>query len=170
MSSNAVSSNLQADSATDVTADSDENPVPHFVPESSDTSTISSDKNPDAPAAADLRFLRIILTVFAAVFGCQWLMATRDQPTVLDVERGAKFEDTFRVNVNTASWIEWMQLEQIGITLAHRIVADRELNGPFTSVDDLRRVSGIGERTLEQIRPWLTISHEHEETYPEFAR
>jgi competence protein ComEA len=53
-----------------------------------------------------------------------------------------------------------MQLEGIGISMAHRIVADRTLNGPFHSIDDLTRVPGIGEATLDQIRPWLTIGHD----------
>ena len=53
-----------------------------------------------------------------------------------------------------------MQLKGIGQTLAHRIVADREVNGPFRSVDELLRVEGIGPATLDEIRPWLTIGHE----------
>ncbi|MFN8709983.1 MAG: ComEA family DNA-binding protein, partial [Planctomyces sp.] len=61
--------------------------------------------------------------------------------------------------VNTAGWIEWMQLEGIGPSLAHRIVAERDLNGPFQTIDDILRVPGIGPATLDQIRSRLTISY-----------
>ena len=61
----------------------------------------------------------------------------------------------YRVDVNKATWVEWMQLEGIGEVLARRIVADQEENGPFESVDDIARVRGIGPKKLEAIRPWL---------------
>ncbi len=46
-------------------------------------------------------------------------------------------------------------LPGIGPTLAAAIVAEREAGGPFRDLADLRRVRGIGPRTLEQIRPGL---------------
>jgi DNA uptake protein ComE-like DNA-binding protein len=39
--------------------------------------------------------------------------------------------------------------------LAHRIVDSRKTLGPFTDHDALRRVRGIGPKTLQQIRPYL---------------
>lgn len=64
----------------------------------------------------------------------------------------------FQVDVNRATWIEWAQLDGIGETLAKRIVADRQENGPFQSVEDLRRVKGIGAKTLDKMRPHLTFA------------
>lgn len=52
------------------------------------------------------------------------------------------------VNVNTASVEELASLHMIGEAKARAIVADREENGPFESVQDLTRVSGIGESTV----------------------
>lgn len=52
------------------------------------------------------------------------------------------------VNINTAGVEELKTLNGIGDSLAQAIVDDRERNGPFTSVDDLVRVSGIGAKTL----------------------
>ena len=46
-------------------------------------------------------------------------------------------------------------LGKLGETLAKRIVSDREQNGPFRDFDDLRRVRGIGPRTLERLTPYL---------------
>lgn len=60
------------------------------------------------------------------------------------------------VDVNLATPAELQLLPSIGPALAARIVADRDANGPFASVDDLRRVSGIGERTAARLRPYAT--------------
>ncbi|MCH7792129.1 MAG: ComEA family DNA-binding protein [Planctomycetes bacterium] len=56
------------------------------------------------------------------------------------------------INVNIASAAELELLPGIGPTLAARIVADREANGPFASLDDVARVRGIGPRTVDKIR------------------
>lgn len=53
------------------------------------------------------------------------------------------------VNVNTATVEELAQLTNIGPAKAAAIVAYREENGPFRSLQELTRVSGIGERTIE---------------------
>ncbi len=53
------------------------------------------------------------------------------------------------VNVNTASAEELSQLGNIGPAKAAAIVAHRDENGPFRSVQELTNVSGIGERTVE---------------------
>ncbi len=53
------------------------------------------------------------------------------------------------VNVNTASAAELSQLSNIGPAKAAAIVAHREANGPFRSLQDLTHVTGIGERTVE---------------------
>lgn len=61
------------------------------------------------------------------------------------------------VNINTATIDELTTLPQIGPALAARIVAYREINGPFKRADDLLNVSGIGLATLEKIRSLITV-------------
>ena len=56
------------------------------------------------------------------------------------------------IDINTASESELTRLPGVGATLARRLVDAR----PFTSVDDLRRVKGIGAKTLENVRPYVT--------------
>ena len=63
-----------------------------------------------------------------------------------------------KVNINTATAGEMSEkLNGIGDSLAERIVAYREKNGPFRSVDALKNVPGIGDKKYEEIRPYLTV-------------
>src|SRR5690606_15101474 len=61
-----------------------------------------------------------------------------------------------RIDINLAGARELELLPGIGPALAERIVAERERNGPFASVDDLRRVSGMGERLVRRVGPHAT--------------
>ncbi len=61
------------------------------------------------------------------------------------------------VNVNTATEPELETLTGVGPVLAAAIIAYREQHGPFTSVDQLQDVSGIGPATLEELRTQVTV-------------
>lgn len=61
------------------------------------------------------------------------------------------------VNINTASVAQLSALKGIGDAKAQVIIAHREKNGPFKSVDDLRQVNGIGDKLLEKLRPHVTV-------------
>ena len=106
------------------------------------------------------RFLRWCLFAALLILTVQWLWISYQRPEPLSWQHGESFTSFFQVDINNATWVEWIQLKGIGETMAHRIVAEREINGPFDSIDDLQRVSGIGPSTLQQIRPWLTIDQE----------
>ena len=62
------------------------------------------------------------------------------------------------IDVNSASSAELQLLPGIGPALAGRIIADREANGPFESLDDLQRIAGIGPRTVERLEVYATAS------------
>jgi len=61
------------------------------------------------------------------------------------------------ININTASKEMLMQLPGIGEEYAERIILFREDHGPFESVEQLVKVRGIGKKSLERIRPYLTV-------------
>lgn len=61
------------------------------------------------------------------------------------------------VNVNTASAVELQYLPRVGPSLAGRILEFRETNGPFKGIDELVAVRGIGETSLEKIKPFVTV-------------
>ena len=62
------------------------------------------------------------------------------------------------VDINTASAAQLEQVKGIGAAKANAIVAYREENGPFASVDDLVKVPGIGEKSLDAMRSELSVS------------
>lgn len=61
------------------------------------------------------------------------------------------------VNINTASASELQSLSGIGPSMAQSIIDERTKNGPFASVDDLMRVSGIGEKKLAKIKDCICV-------------
>ncbi|MDF2917596.1 MAG: competence protein ComEA [Microbacterium sp.] len=61
------------------------------------------------------------------------------------------------VDLNTADAAALDTLPRVGPALAERIIAWREENGRFTSVEDLLAVSGIGEKMLEALRDRVRV-------------
>ena len=71
------------------------------------------------------------------------------------VQKMVRARQDMRINVNTAD-AEWLQhLPGIGPVMAKRIIAHREKNGYFTSIDDLQEVRGIGPVTALKIEPYI---------------
>lgn len=70
----------------------------------------------------------------------------------------------FPININTADAGLLMELPGIGETYARRIVAYREENGPFEEIADIMEVSGIGEKRFSNIKDYITVEDEHEDT------
>ena len=61
------------------------------------------------------------------------------------------------IDINAASAQELQALRGIGEQKAGDIVHYRDENGPFARVEDLLKVSGIGPKTLEDLRPLITV-------------
>lgn len=70
---------------------------------------------------------------------------------------GSGVDSEGRVNINTANATALETLAGVGPALAARIIAWREQNGPFRSVDELTAVSGIGPSTLDGMRDQVTL-------------
>lgn len=63
-----------------------------------------------------------------------------------------------KINLNTATAQELMTLSGIGESRAADIIAYREENGGFQSIEDIMKVSGIKEATFEKIKDQITVS------------
>ncbi len=65
--------------------------------------------------------------------------------------------NTGPINLNTATQAELENLPGIGPSLAQRILAYREQHGPFTTIEDIQKVKGIGPKIYEKIKGLITI-------------
>lgn len=62
-----------------------------------------------------------------------------------------------KVDINTAPVDQLQQLNGVGPALAQRIIADRQANGPFKTVEDLKRVSGIGDKKFASLADSICV-------------
>ena len=63
-----------------------------------------------------------------------------------------------KININTATVEELSEnLSGIGETIAKRIVEYREHNGEFTNIEDIKNVSGIGDKMFESIKDLICV-------------
>ncbi|MCC6905863.1 MAG: helix-hairpin-helix domain-containing protein [Anaerolineae bacterium] len=61
------------------------------------------------------------------------------------------------ININTATGPELELLPGIGPATAEKIIAYREAYGPFTRIEDIQNVSGIGPATFAEITDFITV-------------
>lgn len=66
--------------------------------------------------------------------------------------------EPLRVDLDVASAAELERLPRIGPVLARRIVADRDSLGPFGSLEEFRRVKGVGRALVRVVSPYVTFS------------
>lgn len=62
-----------------------------------------------------------------------------------------------KVNINTASASELTTLDGIGESTAAKIIAYRQANGSFASIEEIKKVSGIGDKKYEAIKDRITV-------------
>lgn len=65
--------------------------------------------------------------------------------------------DVGKININSASLAELQTLNGIGPSLAQRIIDYRTNSGPFRQVEDIKNVSGIGEKRFLQLKDYITV-------------
>lgn len=86
---------------------------------------------------------------------------TREIPAAQSELPEKDAETAFPININTATAEELQALPGIGKIRAEAIIAYREEHGPFTYVEDLRAVSGIGDGILTNIMDYITVGEQN---------
>ena len=106
----------------------------------------------------------LLLTAMFAVLACSlyFIHRTGDMGYAVTVQKGNGAEEITvqKVNINTADVETLQTLEGIGPVLAQRIVDWRAQGGIFETVEDLLKINGIGEKTLEQLREFIITEDE----------
>ena len=62
-----------------------------------------------------------------------------------------------KVSINTADSEELQKIPGVGPVTAENIISYRESNGSFKSIDDIKNVSGIGEKTFEKMKSTIVL-------------
>lgn len=96
-----------------------------------------------------------IIAMSLVAMGIYWLALGGHRGELIEIDRAEPLTARYLVDINKAEWPEFAELPDVGETLARRIVESRTAVGPFGDHEDLRRVRGIGPRTLEKLRPYL---------------
>lgn len=72
--------------------------------------------------------------------------------------RSTSYSASSKVNINQASAAEMEEnLSGIGSVLSQRIVDYRQANGPFRQIEDIKKVSGIGDKKFEEIKENIRV-------------
>jgi competence ComEA-like helix-hairpin-helix protein len=99
--------------------------------------------------------LPLVASAIAILSGAVWL--ARDAQPLFG--RDAPTEGTLLVNINSATVEELETLPGIGAARARLIIGHR----PYSSIDDLKKISGIPDALVEDLRPMLLVSGETRE-------
>lgn len=75
-------------------------------------------------------------------------------------EENSETNTSDKVNINLADAAELQQLSGIGEKKAEQIVIYRQENGSFQTIEDLKNVSGIGEKTFEALKASITVGND----------
>jgi competence protein ComEA len=106
---------------------------------------------------AERRLMRLIPLVLALMLvTVLWVagMIMASQRT-LDQQTMGIQSPQYLVNLNSDGEGELMLLPGVGKTIAGRIIAYRTEQGPFTSINQLTKISGISDKTLNRLRAFL---------------
>lgn len=85
------------------------------------------------------------------------IQSTSSQSSAFKASSTSSSNGGDKVNINKANEAELMTLSGIGPAKAQAILAYREENGPFKTIEDLKNVSGIGEKTFEKLKDSITV-------------
>src|SRR3954451_1997871 len=115
---------------------------------------------------AMVAFLMACALVGMAVY---WFVQGGPRGELIEIDRAEPRIARYQVDINKADWFELAELPEVGEALARRIIELRMTRGAFKDNNELRRVRGIGPRTLEKMMPYLLPLPDHEDVAGELS-
>ena len=111
---------------------------------------------------ADTAYLNLAMELSDAV---QIRVPTKEEAGAYSPEQSGSGEEANgsasaaegKININTASREELMKIPGVGEVRAQRIIEYREQSGPFETIEDLMKVSGIKNASFEKMREYITV-------------
>lgn len=110
-----------------------------------------------------LLLILIALAAFSAAIIIEYLPQKERSRTpfvksaVKPAENGSSYDNSGKLDINTATKDELIKLNGIGEKLADRIIKYRENNGGFEAIEELANVPGIGEKTVDKLRDRICV-------------
>lgn len=121
-------------------------------------------KGNHAVLAVTFMFVCFMVGFFVGKVTTHSHIAELDSPKVIDQPAPLPVQSTTdpsvsdgRININTATSHQLQMLPDIGEVLAERIIEYRTQNGPFSTIEDLVLVKGIGDQRMEELRQYITV-------------
>lgn len=144
--------------SADAESPSDATRGPHEPPAPDSPATVNPVEEDSAflwLRRGDQVIVGLLVLALLGLLGAHWLRLSRWGSDSVELSSLQPREYYYSLDINSATWVEWTQLDGIGETLARRIIANREERGPFRNPADVGRVRGIGPKLLEKILPFL---------------
>lgn len=135
---------------------------PEDVDSVNEDSAIEQPETDDSPSSflwltnRDQWLVVIVSVIVVILLAVKWQRLRYVDRSAIIVER-ASDDIGYRIDLNSATWVELTQLRDVGPVTAKKIVSNRDELGPFSSIDDLQRVKGVGPKTVEKNRRWLRV-------------
>lgn len=93
----------------------------------------------------------------STVDSSQQIVSETESSTAQKVNANSPYSVKYPINLNTCTAEELMTIDKIGETRANAIIAYREQLGGYTSVEQLKNISGIGDTIYSAIEPYVTV-------------
>lgn len=86
-------------------------------------------------------------------------LALRDGEEITIPAKGKDISDakSDKININTADSYQLCKIDKIGEVLANRIIEYRAKHGSFKTIEEIKKVEGIGESNFEKIKDKITV-------------
>ena len=101
----------------------------------------------------------IVLLVLACIIGNKLL--NENMVTQYTVQNEVDiYANPDAININTADAIKLDEIKHVGETIAGKIIEYRNEFGEFRNIEQIKNVDGIGDKTYEDIKNYITVEQE----------